>query len=50
MCWVFRKEPNGKFSVGYFLPNGEWYPVDDFPTEAKAAHAVHYLNGGMSSK
>lgn len=34
------------WTVGFYAPNGKWYPESDWPSTAKAAARVHYLNGG----
>lgn len=39
---------NGRFLIGFFLPNGSFWAVDSHNSPEKAEHVVHYLNGGGS--
>jgi hypothetical protein len=50
MSWVYRKTEQRLWTVGYYEPNGKWYPVDDFSTEKEAADRAHYLNGGKNAE
>lgn len=34
------------YTVGFYQPDGKWYPVSDHSLEEDAAKEVHYLNGG----
>lgn len=45
--WVYMRadEPN-VWTVGFFKPDGSWYPESDFLNTYEAAARVHYLNGG----
>lgn len=45
MTWVFMKSEQ-LWTVGYYKPDGRFYPVQDFPTQRDAAQYVNYLNGG----
>lgn len=47
--WVYRShyERGGYvYTVGFFSPNGDWYPEKDFADKERAAARVHWLNGG----
>ena len=37
---------NSLWTVGFYAPDGKWYPDSDWPTKEEAAERVHYLNGG----
>lgn len=52
--WVYRTH-DGKYQVGYFMPNGEWFCDSEYDPEilgtkeaasAQASARVNYLNGG----
>ncbi|HEY1871522.1 MAG TPA: hypothetical protein VGG71_10715 [Chitinophagaceae bacterium] len=38
--------PEKNWTVGFFRPDGEFCPVEDFEESNEAAAFVHYLNGG----
>jgi hypothetical protein len=44
--YVYRKESEGSFAVGYFDPNGEWKVASRHNTRNAAQRRVNYLNGG----
>lgn len=46
--FVYRKSEQYLWTVGYYDPHGNWYPVSDHETEELAQQRVHYLNGGDS--
>lgn len=43
--WVYR-EWDGKFQVGYFLPDKTWFTDGTYITREEAVKRVNYLNGG----
>ncbi len=45
-AWVYWKSEPLLWTVGYYAPNGEKYPADDFSSEQEAKDECHYLNGG----
>lgn len=47
--YVYKKnlDSNG-FTVGFFYPDGKFYPESDYPERSAAAEHVHYLNGGVN--
>jgi hypothetical protein len=44
--YVYRQFEPGLWTVGFYAPNGEWYPESDHNSSQEAAEHVHYLNGG----
>lgn len=44
--WVYIKSEPNLWTVGFYSPNGEWNPVEDFAARGQAAKFVHWLNGG----
>lgn len=46
LCYVYLKSEQGVWTVGFYLPDGEWYPESDYNSSEEAAKRVHYLNGG----
>jgi hypothetical protein len=38
-------ETRDLFTVGFYQPDGKFYPESDHPTSEKAAERVAYLNG-----
>lgn len=50
LMWVYRKLEDGRFCVGYFLPDMTWFSESDFDTAEQAAARVNYLNGGGGSR
>lgn len=50
MCqsYVYRtlKDDPGIFTVGFYDPNGEWFPESDYDSQDEAAKRVAWLNGG----
>ncbi len=44
--YVYRQLEHGLWTVGYYGPDGTWYPESDHSSTEKAAERVHYLNGG----
>ena len=46
MSYVYVSfEPN-LWTVGFYKPDGTWYPEGDYDSRAEAAQRVNYLNGG----
>lgn len=43
--WVYITL-NNTYVVGFFAPDGEWYPESNHGEREEAARRVHYLNGG----
>ena len=46
--YVYRSFEPGLWTVGFYAPNGEWYPDSDYESRESAANRVHYLNGGTT--
>lgn len=44
--WVFLKNKDGVYEVGFYTPDGSWNPTDKYETNEEAAMRVNYLNGG----
>ena len=46
--WVYLKCGNKVpiWTVGFYLPQGDWTAVKDHTTEEEAMRWVNYLNGG----
>ena len=44
--FVLRRSEPGLWTVGYYTPEGKWYPVLDCDSKGEAIERVHYLNGG----
>ena len=44
--YVYREPEPGLWTVGFYNPDGKWYPESDHDSVAKAAERVNYLNGG----
>lgn len=47
---VYRKtRESGEilYTVGYWVPGGDWVPLEDTSDEGEARALVNYLNGGM---
>jgi hypothetical protein len=52
MMHVYRKTKEGTdwlYTVGYFLPDGAWVPLEDTSVEEEARALVNYLNGGLGN-
>jgi hypothetical protein len=47
--WVYKQTEPRLFTVGFYDPEGTWYPEKDFATADEAAARVNYLNGGQGS-
>lgn len=45
--YVYRRTSGEIFTVGYFLPNGQFCHESDHGSKQKAAARVNYLNGGV---
>ena len=41
-----KHEFGGLWTVGFYNPEGEFYPESDHNSKEEAAQRVHYLNGG----
>lgn len=50
LMWVYRVGEDGKWEVGYYLPDKSWFTDSSYPPgdegNAKAAARVNYLMGG----
>jgi hypothetical protein len=46
--YVYKRTEPGLFTVGYYDPDGKFYPEMDLPEKDEAAKRVHYLNGGVN--
>ena len=44
--WIYWKDSEGLYHVGYFLHNGMRESIQTFETQRLARAEVHYLNGG----
>lgn len=47
LMWVYRQTDNGRFAVGYFLPDRTFFTDGTYPSKEDAAARVNYLNGGQ---
>lgn len=48
VSYVYRQFEPGLWTVGFYGPDGRWYPESDHDSSDEAADRVHYLNGGKS--
>lgn len=44
--YVYIKTESNLWTVGFYVPGGEWHSENDYHSEKEAAERVHYLNGG----
>lgn len=44
--YIYIQSEPGLWTVGFYLPDGQWHPESDHPTKEWAANRVHWLNGG----
>jgi len=44
--WVYRRTESNLWTVGFFMPSGEWVSESDHDTKEAAARRVRWLNGG----
>lgn len=44
--YVYIKSEPNLFTVGFYKPDGKWYPESDHPKREEAAKRVAWLNGG----
>lgn len=44
--YVYIKSESQLWTVGFYDPQGNWYPESDWESRKEAAARVHYLNGG----
>jgi hypothetical protein len=44
--YVYVNSEPGLWTVGFYAPNGKWFPDSDQSSRDEAAQRVHYLNGG----
>lgn len=49
MYTVINSEP-GLYTVGFYSPNNNWHPYEDFIDKEKAGEKCNYLNGGKIPK
>ena len=47
--WVYLQSDEGLYTVGYYKPDGTWYPTSDHREKEDAQSMVHYLNGGNAT-
>jgi hypothetical protein len=45
--YVYIKSEPGLWTVGFYAPNGTWYPESDHESKEAAADRVAYLNGNQ---
>lgn len=45
LVWVYKKLEDGRFQVGYYMPNGEWFADSTHDTRELAVERVRYLQG-----
>lgn len=50
VMYVYRRTEPNLYTVGFYDPNGKWYPESDHDSREEAAERVHYLNGGRCEK
>jgi len=48
--YVYREVEKGLFTVGFYAPDGTWYPESDHTIRDLAAQRVNYLNGGKRTQ
>lgn len=48
--YVYKAITNTCFEVGYYQPDGLWYPESAWEKSDEAVERVHYLNGGVDKK
>lgn len=46
--YVYRQTEPSLYTVGYYMPTGEWVSESDWPNTIEAARRVHWLNGGST--
>jgi len=46
MIHTYLKSEPQLWTVGYYDPQGQWIPLQDFDTQQQAQAKVNYLNGG----
>lgn len=44
--WVYRPTEDGKWQVGFFYPDGQWFTESVYDDKDKAAMRVNWLGGG----
>ena len=49
MYVYIKSEPN-LWTVGFYQPDGKWYPESDHKTQEEAAKRTAWLNGGKETK
>ena len=47
--WVYVRNREGFYTVGFYDPSGKWHPDSDWDSREDAAKRVHYLNGGKDA-
>ena len=48
--WLYLLQENGKYSVGFFKPTGEWRSESEWEDSEQAQNRVNYLNGGETTE
>lgn len=46
MSYVYKSFEPGLWTVGFYQPDGTWYPESDHKSSEEAAKRVAWLNGG----
>ena len=47
--YVYKQTESRLWTVGYYAPNGEWYPESDHENPEDAAKRAAWLNGGSEA-
>lgn len=48
--WVYKGDEANGFTVGYYAPDGTWFPDSTYKSRDEAVARVRYLNGGRGSQ
>lgn len=48
--WVYIQSEPKLYTVGFYAPDGGWYPDSDHDSQDEARKRVHYLNGGNENE
>jgi hypothetical protein len=46
MGYVYIQTESNLWTVGFYIPSGEWISESDHSRKEEAAERVHWLNGG----
>jgi hypothetical protein len=44
--WVYIPSDDGRYEVGFFAPDGQWFSDATYSCKEDAAKRVNFLNGG----